>query len=67
MIKLKVEGMSCDHCVHAVDRALANVPGVQEVVEVSLDRGEALIEGSPEVAALLTAIEEEGYSAEPLS
>jgi copper chaperone len=66
MIKLKVTGMSCEHCVGAVRNALAGVEGVETVVEVSLDRGEAILEGSPEIAALLAAIEEEGYSAEPV-
>jgi copper chaperone len=62
MIKLEIEGMSCDHCVKAVDQALAVVAGVERV-EVNLERGEAVVKGIPEVAALLAAIEEEGYSA----
>ena len=64
MIKLKVDGMGCDHCVRAVNDALAAVEGVEKVVEVSLERGEAIVEGEPEISALLTAIAEEGYSAE---
>ena len=65
MIKLKVDGMSCDHCVRAVSNALAGVAGVEAVVEVSLERGEAIVDGEPEISALLAAIAEEGYSAEP--
>lgn len=64
MIKLKVDGMSCDHCVRAVKSALAGVEGVDTVVEVSLERGEAIVEGNPEVSALVAAVTEEGYSAE---
>ena len=64
MIKLKVEGMSCQHCVRAVREALSEVDGVEEVVEVSLERNEAIIEGRPEVAQLIAAIAEEGYTAE---
>lgn len=67
MIKLKVTGMSCDHCVRAVDQALAAVDGVDSVVEVSLDRGEAIVEGTPDPSALVAAIAEEGYTAEPIS
>lgn len=67
MIKLKVDGMSCDHCVRSVNNALAGVEGVKSVVEVSLERGEAILEGEPEIAALVAAIEEEGYKAEPAS
>ena len=65
MMRLKVDGMSCDHCVHAVPQALTAVDGVDAVVEVSLERGEVVIEGEPEIASLIAAIEEEGYSAEP--
>jgi copper chaperone len=64
MTKLKIDGMSCEHCVRAVSGALQDVPGVQAVVEVSLDRGEALIEGSAETALLIEAVEAEGYHAE---
>lgn len=61
MIKLKIDGMTCDHCVSAVNEALAEVPGVTRVVEVSLDRGEAVVEGSPHVDELVQTVAEEGY------
>lgn len=64
MTKLKIDGMSCEHCVRAVTGALEGVPGVETVLEVSLDRGEAIVEGSAETAALIAAVEEEGYRAE---
>ena len=67
MIKLKIEGMTCNHCVMAVKKALSQVPGVKEVVEVSLDRGEALIEGEAPLEALVNAVREEGYEARPLT
>jgi copper chaperone len=63
MLKLKIEGMSCSHCVMHVKEAIAKVPGVQGSVEVSLEKREALVEGSPDVKALLAAVEEEGYHA----
>lgn len=65
MITLKIEGMSCQHCVDAVRKALSQVPGVEQVTEVSLDRGEAVVAGHPDVAALLDAVKEEGYEARP--
>jgi copper chaperone len=65
MITLKVEGMSCQHCVRAVTEALSAVDGVEKVVEVSLDRSEAIVAGEPKIADLVAAIAEEGYSAEP--
>jgi len=66
MIKLRIDGMSCDHCVRAVTEALGNVGGVSRVVEVSLERGEAMIEGEVDPAALKTAVETEGYTADPI-
>ena len=64
MITLKIEGMSCQHCVKAVNEALAGVAGVEKVVEVNLESGEARVEGSADVAALIAAVEEEGYQAQ---
>jgi len=64
MTKLKIDGMSCEHCVRAVSGALQEVPGVEAVVEVSLERAEAILEGSAEAATLIAAVEEEGYRAE---
>ena len=63
MLKLKVEGMTCNHCVMAVKKALSRVPGVVRA-EVSLERGEALVEGNADPKALIRAVEEEGYRAE---
>ena len=63
-MRLKVEGMSCNHCVNAVTRALGEVPGVDRVVEVNLESGEAVIEGSADVVQLVAAVEEEGFKAE---
>jgi copper chaperone len=66
MLRLKVEGMTCNHCVMAVKKALLKVPGVERA-EVSLERGEALVEGNADPKALIQAVEEEGYRAEVLA
>lgn len=66
MLKLKLEGMTCDHCVMAVKKALSRVPGVERA-EVSLERGEALVEGNADPKALIQAVEAEGYRAEVLA
>ena len=63
MITLTIQGMSCQHCVAAVTRALEGVSGVTKVVEVHLERGQAVVEGTPDLAALAAAIKEEGFSA----
>jgi copper chaperone len=60
MLKLKVSGMMCDHCVRAVTLAVQSVPSV-DGVEVDLDRGEVTVHGNPDERAVRAAIAEEGY------
>jgi copper chaperone len=60
---LKVDGMSCEHCVKAVNNALAGIAGVTDIV-VSLKEGTASFSHDPAVVPLETiraAITEEGY------
>ena len=64
LIRLKVIGTTCQHCERAVSEALAVVPGVDEVVDVSHECDEATVEGSPNVGDLISAVTEEGYEAE---
>ena len=63
MTRLKIEGMTCGHCVMSVKAALAAVPGVAGPVEVSLDRGEAQVGGTAPAEALVAAVVEEGFTA----
>ena len=62
-IKLSVRGMTCNHCVKHVTKALNGVSGVDRVVEVNLDRGEALVEGSAVTDELIAAVNKAGYQA----
>ena len=62
-IKLNVSGMTCNHCVMHVTKALNAVSGVDRVAEVSLDRGEALVEGGADADELITAVKQAGYEA----
>jgi copper chaperone CopZ len=48
MITLKIEGMTCGHCVKAV---------------VSLEQKQAVVSGDPKPDALVSAVEEAGYEA----
>ncbi len=64
MIKLKVSGMTCEHCEKAVVQALSGVAGMDSVVEVNREREEAVVEGQADEATLLAAVREEGYEAE---
>ncbi|SDB53893.1 copper ion binding protein [Desulfonatronum thiosulfatophilum] len=40
MATIKVSGMSCQHCVNAVTKALSGIDGVQDV-KVSLEKKQA--------------------------
>lgn len=59
---VKVKGMSCNHCVAAVQNALKEVQGVNEV-SVSLDAGEVAISHSVPVNmnVIRERIEDAGY------
>ena len=59
---ISIEGMSCGHCLQAVEKALRALPGVSAVA-VSLAEKQAVVELSDAVAdaALKTAVEDQGY------
>lgn len=63
--QIRVSGMTCMHCVAAVTKALQKVPGV-ETADVNLENQQAVVVGTADTAALLAAIQEEGYEAELL-
>jgi len=59
---LKVKGMSCQHCVMSVAKALGKLEGVQNV-KVDLQKGEVNFDNTKGVAQdrINKAIEEAGY------
>jgi copper chaperone len=62
---LKVGGMTCQGCVRSVKNVLEAVPGVSQV-DVSLERGEALVRYDPGLASaerLAQAVQAAGYEA----
>ena len=62
-IELKIEGMSCEHCVGRVEKALAGVDGVTGVA-VRMDPPSATVEGGEvAIAALIEAVDRVGYTA----
>jgi len=62
-VELMIEGMSCEHCVARVKKALAAVEGVSEA-EVRLEPGSATVIGdSLSVADLVEAVDRAGYTA----
>jgi copper chaperone len=62
MTKIKIQGMTCEHCVRAVTNALSGVEGVTNV-KVSLEKNEAVFDTSSQVdmEKIKKAVEEEGY------
>jgi copper chaperone CopZ len=62
-IELVIEGMSCEHCVGRVEKALAAVDGVTGVA-VRLDPASATVDGRDmSLEALVEAVDRVGYTA----
>jgi copper chaperone len=62
MTTIKINGMSCNHCVMAVTKALNEIDGIKDV-EVDLATGEATFEerGPVDMNAVREAIKKAGY------
>lgn len=62
MKTIKIEGMSCQHCVMAVKKALEGIDDLQNV-EVDLNKGEARFDEKKPVnpAVIKERIEKAGY------
>ncbi len=65
-IKMNIEGMTCEHCVSSVNKAISRVKGVVEV-DTSLSKKESIILALDDIKIedIKKNIENEGYS--PLS
>jgi copper chaperone len=61
-MKIKIEGMSCNHCKMAVEKALAKINDVKSYT-VDLDNGEAIISGNPDRNLVIKEINKLGYKA----
>jgi copper chaperone len=61
-ITLKVKGMSCQHCVMSVTKALNQLDGIKNV-QVDLAKGEVRFDNTKEVAShrIEKVIQEAGY------
>lgn len=60
MATVKIKGMSCQHCVESVTKALSSVPGISDV-QVDLQRGEAYYRGDIASETVKAAIEKVGF------
>jgi copper chaperone CopZ len=62
-LTLFIEGMSCGHCLNAVNKALAAVPGV-EIGSVGIGRAEVRYdEATVEPGRIVEAVSGAGYRA----
>ncbi len=60
---LKIQGMTCNHCVMRVAKALKAAPGVQDA-KVDLQKGEAVVtydDAKATLEKLASAVAEAGY------
>ena len=64
-IDLLIEGMTCASCVSRVEKALANVPGVEKAeVNLATERANVtFVPGAMRPLDLISAVEDAGYSA----
>lgn len=58
--QITIEGMSCQHCVHAVKEALEKVEGIS-VQKVEVGRAEVVASGPDSLEQARAAIQEEGF------
>lgn len=58
----KVDGMMCNHCRTNVEKALQELPGIENV-EVDLAAGTATVKGTASDEAVIRAITDRGYEA----
>ena len=56
-----IKGMSCNHCRLSAERAILNVKGVSSV-KVSLEKGEAYVEGTASAEDICKSVEQIGFS-----
>lgn len=60
MYELKVEGMSCGHCVNAVTKSVQGVDAAAKV-DVDLAQQKVRIDSSAGIDAIKAAVEDAGY------
>jgi copper chaperone CopZ len=61
-----VPGISCDHCKHAIEGEVGQVPGVDRVL-VDVPTRTVAVDGAAADGAILAAIDEAGYEVAAVS
>jgi copper chaperone len=65
-IQLSVNGMSCNHCVRAIEQAVGEIDGTKEI-KVELEKKEVSVsfdDKKVNLEQIIDAIQEEGYEIE---
>jgi copper chaperone CopZ len=62
-ITLTISGMSCGHCLNAVNQAISTVQGV-EIKSVKIGRADLRVPGDGAAEQVKAAIQEAGYKVE---
>ncbi len=65
MYQFKVTGMTCGHCVAAIEKAVKGLDSNAEVT-ADLENGQVSVSSDIEVAAISHAIQEAGYENQPV-
>ena len=61
-----VPGIHCDHCASSIEGAVGAIEGVEKVkVQIEEHTVDVTYDGSVESAAIVTAIEGQGYEVKP--
>jgi copper chaperone len=60
MTTIKIQGMSCQHCVNSTRKALEAVPGIANI-HIDLAKGEASFDGTADLQAIKEAIARTGF------
>ncbi|MFZ0834885.1 MAG: heavy metal-associated domain-containing protein [Mycobacterium sp.] len=63
-MRIRVQGMSCQHCVETITATVKRVPGATDV-RVDLTDGLVTVDGTPDRRAVASAIEDLGYEVDP--
>lgn len=60
-VRLQIEGMTCQHCVAAVNRALDGIDGITDLI-VEIGRAKFKIPEEFDLGPVIESIEDLGYS-----
>jgi len=65
-LKLRISGMTCEHCASTAEAALNALPGVHARVSFQAALAEITLQSKMEIGDLIDAVQRKGYSAAPI-